>query len=24
VGFYSRHILPRLIDRGCGTKPVRK
>ena len=24
MGFYSRHILPRLIDRGCGTKPVRK
>ncbi len=24
MGFYSRHILPRLIDCGCGTKPVLK
>lgn len=24
MGFYDRHILPRLIDLGCGTEPILK
>jgi len=24
MGFYDRHILPRIINCGCGTKPIRK
>ena len=24
MGFYGRHILPRLLDIGCGTSPVRR
>ncbi|MHA1569123.1 MAG: class I SAM-dependent methyltransferase [Alphaproteobacteria bacterium] len=24
MGFYNKHILPRLVDFGCGTSPVRR
>lgn len=24
MGFYARHVLPRLIDLGCGAKPIGK
>ena len=23
MGFYGKHVLPRLLDIGCGTSPVR-
>ena len=24
MGFYNKYILPKIINAGCGTKPIRK